>query len=168
MPHRLGARQRHRARGSHRRPSLSPDTRRPGQHRSDPRIQDLLSTKRRGKPGVENMLGTCAAAFNRKRSGHARRPPGRKKPVNSQARFSRLGASQRETRLSSFLPAHKVSPTGVMPAASGRHLVAALGAVGLKYSTKCFPTKSTSSVKQTRAGHRAGSHQRPECPRPLH
>ena len=46
------------------------------------------------KPGVENMLETCAGAFSRKRPGHARRPPGRRVAgLYSQARFSRLGAT---------------------------------------------------------------------------
>jgi hypothetical protein len=39
------------------------------------------------------MLGACAAVFNRKRSGHTRRPPGRDGCRLYQARFSRLGAA---------------------------------------------------------------------------
>ena len=40
------------------------------------------------------MLETCADAFGRKRLGHAHRPPGRMGAgLDSQARFSRLGAT---------------------------------------------------------------------------
>jgi hypothetical protein len=56
-------------------------------------------------------LETCAAAFSRKRPGHARRPPGQETGPFSQARFSRLGAAwQRNASLGRATGSASIEP----------------------------------------------------------
>lgn len=123
----------------------------------------------RRKPGAENMPGTCAAAYNRKRSGHARRPPGLNLCRLHQARFSRLGAAvatprhdKRVTRQCNRVPQSALAVRRA-PADHHRRASARIEASGRKPGVENMlghaPPPLTASGLDLRGGHPAENHQ---------